>query len=1164
MKKKGLTNLYSPSDLITFMSDPFSSWMDRRYLEDSAGLVPDENCQSAVLVQKLGLLHEQQFLAKLQSEGADVYLVKSRAEEAQEETRVAMQAGREVIYQGYLGKDNFAGYSDFLMRVSGVSKLGDFHYEVWDSKLAKKPKPYFLVQLCCYAEMLELIQGCLPANISIVLGNKEIKTFRTADYYFYYYSLKRRFLEFQEKFDPALAPEWLQLGQQSRWTSIANEILDKRDDLLRVANISKSQMKRLKDAGVTTLTALANTEQKSISGISGRAFVTLKAQAKIQLDSKDRDTPLFEIVLPAKDDTAKGLSLLPPAAEKDSYFDMEGYPHIEGGLEYLLGVTSIANGIYEFSDWWAHNRTQEKKAFEEFIDWIYDRWQADPQMHVYHYGAYEISALRRLASRHATRELMLDEMLRAECFVDLYSIVRQGIRIGCDSYSLKSVELLYMDKRQGEVSKATDSIVNYERWLEQGDGESWRQSRLLQDIRNYNRIDCESTAQLCNWLRLRQNEAGIVYAKAGAKSQAVVTRPMTISEQLAEEMLSSIPADRSANHEHWRIVELLAYLLGFHRREGKVVWWELFDRACLSEEELLADSDCIAFARRSSKPPQEHKRSLLYEYYFDPSQDVRLKVGDTIVFSSGITVDADIEFIDEEYGIIRLKRGAGKDPTPSEGHLILRETLNTAPLEDAILRQVTRFRAYSQLSPCIHDFLFKKLPRVKGLIPGESIIDLPVKQSPNQLVRPGKIDEIAAAIDAISKLDESCMCIQGPPGTGKTYLAARAIVHLLGQGKRIGVSSNSHKAIENLLEEVGKAALNEKLEFQGAKVKHDNSGVLPSFSNPQIKLLSDSKITKSLSDYQLIGATAWFFARPELSGQLDYLFIDEAGQVCLANVLAMGETAKNIVLVGDQLQLEQPIKGSHPGDSGRSSLEYLLGDFATISPDRGIFLSSTRRMHPALCSFVSSAVYDDRLQADQIAAERKLLLPPVPSKLSAANGIIYLPVEHTGNSQSSMEELDCVSELIEELLECQIQVAEVVAAEEHSPIALRRLTLQDIMIVAPYNRQVRLIKSRHAGAVAGSVDRFQGREAAVVIISMCASDLVSSPRGLEFLLSKKRLNVAISRAQLLAIVIGSPALGQFACSTVEQASLLNLYCRLMQEGARMDKPQPCTIGQASS
>jgi uncharacterized protein len=239
------------------------------------------------------------------------------------------------------------------------------------------------------------------------------------------------------------------------------------------------------------------------------------------------------------------------------------------------------------------------------------------------------------------------------------------------------------------------------------------------------------------------------------------------------------------------------------------------------------------------------------------------------------------------------------------------------------------------------------------------------------------------------------------------------------------------------------------------------------------------------------------------------------------------------------MQLGQPIQGSHPGDSGLSALDYLLQSHPTVSDDFGIFLRRTWRMHPDICSFISSAVYEDRLGYQAYTASR-VLTGRVPEWLDRPAGLFYVPVEHEGNVYESAEEEDRIASLVNDLLRASVRSAEG---------ATRRLTPEDILIVAPYNLQVRRLERRLSGIRVGSVDKFQGQEAAVVILSMCASAGDSSPRGIEFLFNRNRLNVAISRAQTLAIVVGSPALARTACTTIEQMRLVNLYCRAAQEGA---------------
>lgn len=1143
MQKKNGALLFSPSDLITFVSDTFSSWMDRRYIQDPTSLVRDVADEGAKLIQKHGILHEKDYLDTLFKEGKDVCIIEGTDDAAFEQTVAAMKSGREIIYQGFLRMEQFAGLSDFLVRSAGASKLGDYHYEVWDSKLAKKPKPYFLVQLCCYAEMLELIQGRLP-DIAVVLGSKETKRFRTLDYYYYYLSLKKRFLEFQENFSIESPPEWMDVGAHSKWTEEAARLLEERDDLIRVANIRKSQIKKLKRTGIDTMTRLANaTEDGCGYEISPRTFQTLRKQAELQIESASLDKPAYEMIpLSEYDGKRRGLGILPPPSKLDVYFDMEGYPHIDGGLEYLFGaVHHDGDGGTRFIDWWAHDRNGEKIAFEEFIDWVYARWTEDRQMHIYHYATYEVSAMRRLASRHATRERELDDLLRSETFVDLYAVVRQGLRLGCNSYSIKKVELLYMEGRKAEVSTAVDSIVFYEHWLEESDGATWKESATLKQIRDYNQVDCESTAALCKWLRERQSEIGIEYT--GPVFDTEEKKPPkdpSLNELLAKEILAKIPSDRSDDPERWRVTELLAHMLCFHEREAKVSAWEFFDRLSKSEEELFADPECIAFTQRTATPPLPEKKSLAFEYKFDIGQDIKLVAGDKVVWLADRTVKAEVMTIDEDRGLLVLKHR--DELMPDGGHWILSEMFQYQALEQSLFRQVQKLWNDGTLNSCLSDLLFKEIPRIKNVVPGQAIC----ASEKYDGVGNSPLDLVQQTIKAVEKLDNSYLSIQGPPGTGKTFVASRAIVHLMKQGKRIGVSSNSHKAIENLLQAVGKAAQESGFHFSAVKIGKDKTSGKLEFENKDIKIESE---LKNPDDYQLIGATAWTFAKELLADKLDYLFIDEAGQVCLANIVAMGECAKNIVLMGDQLQLEQPVRGSHPGESGTSSLEYLLGDSGTISHERGIFLDTSHRMHPAVCELVSSAVYDGRLRAATSTENNRIILHPSAQGLQAS-GVLFMPVEHEGNSQSSSEEVEQISFIIEQLLLSQFEKDGII----------KKITLKDdVLIVAPYNRQVRLIKQKIPAATVGSVDKFQGREAPVVIVSMAASDLSNCPRGIDFLLSKKRLNVAISRAQILAIVVGSPALSQFACNTVEQAALLNFYCRIMLDGQKNAAISPCGI-----
>lgn len=395
-------------------------------------------------------------------------------------------------------------------------------------------------------------------------------------------------------------------------------------------------------------------------------------------------------------------------------------------------------------------------------------------------------------------------------------------------------------------------------------------------------------------------------------------------------------------------------------------------------------------------------------------------------------------------------------------------------------------------------------------------------------------DLVPQTVDIARRLEGTTLCIQGPPGTGKTYTAAAIIAQLLRDGKRVGVTSNSHKAIINLMNAVVDAIGADSQRFPMIKV--GGAGDAEGAKLPIVAMESKAAAAACGNAPSVAGGTAWFFSRPELVGCFDYLFVDEAGQVSLANLVAIGSSAKNLILVGDQMQLSQPIKGSHPGESGLSCLDYLLQKHATIPPELGIFLGQSRRMHPDICRFISEAVYQGRLSSlpatglQRIAGGSAALIP-------RETGVVFVPVEHEGNGQSSEEEVEIIRKIVAELRTRMV----VDQSGASHPLTLER----DILLVSPFNMQVRRLRDALGpSARIGSVDKFQGQEAPVVIVSLASSSLEDSPRGAEFLLNKNRLNVAVSRAQALAIVVASPALLAPRCRTIEEMALVNLLGKL--------------------
>nr|MBA3497714.1 AAA family ATPase [Gemmatimonadales bacterium] len=545
------------------------------------------------------------------------------------------------------------------------------------------------------------------------------------------------------------------------------------------------------------------------------------------------------------------------------------------------------------------------------------------------------------------------------------------------------------------------------------------------------------------------------------------------------------------------------------------MWWRKFARHEMTVEERYDDRDCLADLTRTDRPAWKIKQSTGQEYRVDRAQESKLHTGDKCIVA-GTELKCEIVALNEDEGLVELKVGPKKTPP---GHLCLipDEFVSAEPIKQAIARYAEAWERGEVASRAVDDLLNRRRPRVTGAELGT--------------------DPLADASDVVPRLDATTLCIQGPPGTGKTYTSAAIIAGLLRGGARVAVTAHSHQVVLNLMHDVAEALGRIGVDAPLYKVGGEGDDAAP--AGGSLTPLKSTAIEEVLGDGPvLVGGTAWAFVRPELAGQFDYLFIDEAGQVPLANAVAVGQAARNLVLVGDQMQLAHPSQGSHPGDTGLSCLEYLLDGHATVPRDLGIFLGQSRRMHPDVCRFVSDAIYEGRLESIPETARQRILRGPGTSVVTAETGVVWVPVEHHGCAQKSDEECDAIVRIVEELL-----VRRVVGQDGVE----RAMTPDDILIVAPFNLQVRCLRGRVDPRVRiGSVDKFQGQEAAAVIVSLCASTLDEAPRGAGFLLSPNRLNVAVSRAQALAIVVGSPALVDVRCASVDEMRLVNLLCHLVQ------------------
>ena len=391
-----------------------------------------------------------------------------------------------------------------------------------------------------------------------------------------------------------------------------------------------------------------------------------------------------------------------------------------------------------------------------------------------------------------------------------------------------------------------------------------------------------------------------------------------------------------------------------------------------------------------------------------------------------------------------------------------------------------------------------------------------------------------AAIRIARNLEGGVLPIQGPPGTGKSYTGARMICTFEQQGLKVGITANSHKVIRNLLDKVIEAA-----DEMGVDVRCIQKAADKEDDQHRLIFAKDNKaMTTALTSgqTQVAGATSFFWAREDAHDILDVLVVDEAAQMSLANVLAVSHAAKRLILLGDPQQLDQPMQGTHPDGTGVSSLEHVLTGRQTIESDRGLFLAETWRMHPAICAFDSELFYESKLHPKEGCRQQAILSDGSIN----GSGLRYIPVEHSGNKSYSVEEAAVVLRTVISILNSNSRWIDRDGTE-------RPITIEDILIITPYNAQVFEIQdSLLPGARVGTVDKFQGQEAPIAIYSMATSSHADAPRGMEFLYSSNRFNVAISRAKCLAILIASPSIFEAECKTPRHMQLANAFCRYLE------------------
>ena len=1152
---------YSATDLVGFLECGHLTSLDRAA---ASGHLEKPVRADPVLdrIAQRGQLHEERFLESLVSDGfravnlePDPDLPRAqRLAKGREETLDAMRAGADVIYQAVLFDARRLGFADFLRRVERPSDLGPWSYEVWDTKLARHAKASAVLQLCMYSDLVAEYQELTPSEMHLALGGVrgETVSFRVADYAAYYRMVARELEATMDKTDVyplVTVPEPAEHCGVCRWSEKCHEQWRAQDDLSLVAGLTSRQRHALRDMGVSTRTGLGGPTQalpEHVDGIGRDALQRIHAQASIQVRGDKAATVLSErVTLPRDRDgnlvPNQGLLMLPEPSPGDLFFDMEGDPFFSSdevdGIEYLFGVVEPGqldeSGNPSFHAFWSIESgtvttAGERRAFEEFMDLVMNRLAADPSLHIYHYAPYEPTAVKRLAGRYGTREEEVDRLLRGGVFVDLYRAVRQGIRASVESYSIKRLEPLYDYDREVDLRDAWTSIVEFETWLELGQEDE--REELLSRIEQYNRDDCLSTLHLRDWLEGQRADlsdelgSGLPRPSIPEPEETEDSEAQKAVNELVDALTTGLPDTVEQMEDVQRGQWLLAQLLNWHRREAKSFWWRYFYLVNeLTDQERLEEPDSLAgLTFESSWPdPAPRTRSTIYRFDFPPQEHV-IKVGDSPRDpETGVSVGT-VFHLDDELGVIDIRCGNTR-PAPAASSLIPYNFVRPTPKPESLQRLAHwvlengidgpgKFRAVRDLLTLRHP----QLGEASGqplLLEGEGVED--------------------AARRLVRSIDGSYLAVQGPPGSGKSTVGAEMIVNLAAQGKKIGVTANSHKVIGELLAKAADAA--EKRDVL-VRIGQLASRAEPTFGDA-IHIKTNEEVRDSLAGgaVDVVGGTTWLWARDDMAESVDFLFIDEAGQMSLADAVAASPSAVNLVLLGDPQQLDQPLQGTHPPGAERSVLAHVLGGERVMPDQYGLFLDGSWRLHPGISAYTSEVFYEGRLHSHP--GRESLALAGVPPL--SGTGIRFLPVLHSGMTSESPEEANEVARLVRDLLSSDPSYTD---AEGNA----HELDASDVLIITPYNAQVRALNEGLPGLRIGTVDKFQGQEAPISIYSMATSSAEEAPHGMEFLYSLNRLNVATSRARCLALVVASPGLLKVRCRTPRQMRLANALARLVE------------------
>lgn len=1116
------------------------------------------------LLAERGNRFEQDYLRTLQSKGLSITIIDRDEPDIKqyEDTLAAIQRGDDIIYQAKLGAcdDRWQGYADFLVKVQDERRECGFSYEVHDCKLSATVKGRSIIQLMLYTDILSAMQdGIIPRELHIIKKKADehglIETFQVSDLIHYYKELKQQYEASIDEFYKTsnyntvltvlTAMDPVDHCVMCKWSGTCKDQRIEEDHLSLIAGISSKTRKEFRTENIDTLSSVANLDNGEtarslkVDEIKPRTNAIIQAKLQHETSIHNPEIPMIKF---KPDIIGEGYGRLYKQTKHDIYLDLESDIYIEpDGLTYLFGW------IYEgkYIECWAESNEQEREAFFNFINTAYKIWKVHPTMHIYHYGHHEHSTFIQLIRKYGYLglddiSLKFQELLNNNVFSDLHKILTGMMWAGTEGYSIKEMEKLSRFSRTADLAKVRKLKSQAELLMEKNEFDQIT-VEMKDIIKKYNEDDCRSLIKLQDYLESLFNEY--------ANEYTTVVRPMVIEQDVQEatvlepeltEKQQKVKEQKEANQEKMENLKKALYdfastldtdnedelklyeqllklieLPDFYEREEFATKWEYFKYQEMTNEEKYEDSkvlkDIVFREYGKNDKGKELETIRIYEYPDQPCDfQIDKSTSDFQGFSSG-----KVKELDTQNRKITLRTSKKDIELSTEIH-IAEEVYPT-------LDKVT----------CLIDLSKVIFNDIQNEYLGSSIgnascsFNLFMKRKPNYIggtkpVATGITDKLLAEVSALE--EGSVYCTQGPPGTGKSTNASKLITHLLkekqGSGFTIGITALSHAVMTELMQKVYDRIVEDKIQnvkiFQKVNADVLNSKGYENWPDEKKEIWTMSKDNPAnYSDYNIIVGTSFMWvSKPVI---VDLMIVDEAGQLSLADTMCVSDSCKRMVMFGDPQQLQQPQKAVHPFGTDDSALGHIFGGRKTVDEEYGLLLNTSFRMHDDICAFVSEMFYDGKLMHDEANSNHAIL----NNDTFKGSGMRFVPSEHEGNKSQSNEEIKKIMNILEKILDGKTQFK-----DKHGNLHI--VEQKHIKIISPYNAQrnafERTVHSTYPDIQIGTVDKFQGQEAPIVIFSTAASTPDDAPKGLGFLFNEHRLNVAISRAKAMFILVSSPAL----------------------------------------